>query len=227
MKAVILLSGGLDSAVCLAWAAHKGFEPVALTIDYGQRHRVEVAQAKRLAESFEVRDHRVLHLDLEAIGGSSLTAALPVPKHESVEELPAGIPSTYVPARNTIFLGLALGLAEVVGARDLVIGVNAVDYSGYPDCRPAFIAAFEALAKLGTKAGTEGRALQIHAPLTNLSKADIVRMGVELGVDFSATHSCYDPSTTGEACGRCDACLLRAKGFAEAAVPDPTRYARR
>lgn len=225
MKAVILLSGGLDSATCLGLARKQGFECVALTISYGQRHRVEVDRAAVVARSFGVADHRVVAMDLRAIGGSALTDDIAVPKHDDASELGSGIPPTYVPARNTIFLGLALGLAEVVGAADIFIGVNAVDYSGYPDCRPEFIRAFEAMADLATKAGVEGRHFTIHAPLSGLKKAEIIRAGLEAGVDFSLTHSCYDPRSDGAACGRCDSCLLRRKGFEEAQVADPTRYA--
>jgi 7-cyano-7-deazaguanine synthase len=223
-KAVVLLSGGLDSTTCLAMARAKGFEPVCLCISYGQRHQVETERARKVAAALGVKDFRVVTLDLRAIGGSALTADIPVPKDRSESEMGGGIPETYVPARNTIFLGLALGLAEVVGATDLYIGVNAVDYSGYPDCRPEFIRAFEQLANLATRAGVEGQRFQIHAPLSGLSKADIIREGVRLGVDYGMTHSCYDPDQAGLACGHCDSCLLRKKGFTEAGVPDPTRY---
>lgn len=223
-KAVVLLSGGLDSATCLGLAKAAGFEPVCLTVAYGQRHAVEIDQAKVVAKAAGVVDHRVVTLDLRAIGGSALTADVAVPKHDDVSQLGAGIPVTYVPARNTIFLGLALGLAEVVGARDVFIGVNAVDYSGYPDCRPEFIHEFEKLAALATKAGVEGQPFTIHAPLSGLTKADIIRAGVAAGVDYALTHSCYDPAKDGRACGRCDSCLLRKKGFEEAGVADPTRY---
>jgi 7-cyano-7-deazaguanine synthase len=215
----------LDSATCLGLARAQGFECVALTIVYGQRHVVEVEQARVVAKAAGVADHRVVTLDLRAIGGSALTADIAVPKHDDVSQLGTGIPATYVPARNTIFLGLALGLAEVVGARDLFIGVNAVDYSGYPDCRPEFIRAFEQLAALATKAGVEGSKFTIHAPLSGMTKADIIRAGRAAGVDYAVTHSCYDPAPNGGACGRCDSCLLRRKGFDEAGVPDPTRYA--
>lgn len=224
-KAVVLLSGGLDSTTCLALARQAGFEPVCLTVAYGQRHAVELERARAVAKAMGVKDHREVTLDLRAIGGSALTADLAVPKHDDVSQVGGGIPVTYVPARNTIFLALALGLAEVVGARDLFIGVNAVDYSGYPDCRPEFLAAFEALAALATKAGVEGGRFTIHAPLSGLTKADIIRAGLAAGVDYGLTHSCYDPSPDGRACGRCDSCLLRRKGFTEAGVPDPTRYA--
>lgn len=223
-KAVVLLSGGLDSATCLGLAKARGFEPVCLSVAYGQRHAVELDQAKVVAKAAGVTDHRVVTLDLRAIGGSALTADVAVPKHDDVSQLGTGIPVTYVPARNTIFLGLALGLAEVVGARDIFIGVNAVDYSGYPDCRPEFIHAFEKLAALATKAGVEGQPFTIHAPLSGMTKADIIRAGVAAGVDYSLTHSCYDPATDGRACGRCDSCLLRRKGFEDAGVADPTRY---
>lgn len=223
-KAVILLSGGLDSATCLGLARQQGFECVALTVSYGQRHAVEVERARELARAAGVLDHRVVTLDLRAIGGSALTSELAVPKHDDVSQLGGGIPPTYVPARNTIFLGLALGLAEVVGAQHLFIGVNAVDYSGYPDCRPEFIRAFEALANLATKAGVEGRRFTIHAPLSGMTKADIIRAGLAAGVDYARTHSCYDPAPDGAACGRCDSCLLRKKGFQEAGAVDPTRY---
>jgi 7-cyano-7-deazaguanine synthase len=219
-KAVILLSGGLDSATCLALAREQGFEPVALSFDYGQRHNAELAAARRIAAAFGVHDHRVLRLDLGAIGGSALTdASIAVPT-----EAGSGIPVTYVPARNTVFLSFALGLAEVVGSGAIFIGVNAVDYSGYPDCRPDFIAAFEHLANLATRAGVEGHALKIHAPLITLSKADIIRTGLRLGVDYTLTVSCYQADTDGRACGVCDACRLRRKGFADAGVADPTRY---
>lgn len=223
-KAVVLLSGGLDSTTCLGLAKQAGFEPVCLSIDYGQRHAVELQRAKAVAIAHGVTDHRVVRLDLRAIGGSALTDDIAVPKHDDVSEVKAEIPPTYVPARNTIFLGLALGLAEVVNSTDLFIGVNAVDYSGYPDCRPEFVRAFEQLAGLATKAGVEGARFTIHAPLSGMTKAEIVRAGLAAGVDYSMTHSCYDPSPEGLACGRCDSCLLRKKGFEEAGVPDPTRY---
>lgn len=223
-KAVVLLSGGLDSTTCLGLAKQQGFEPVCLSIDYGQRHAVELERAKAVAKAHGVTDHRVVRLDLRSIGGSALTDDIAVPKHDDVSELKADIPPTYVPARNTIFLGLALGLAEVVGSTDLFIGVNAVDYSGYPDCRPEFIRAFEQLATLATKAGVEGARFTVHAPLSGMTKADIIRAGVAAGVDYGLTHSCYDPSPEGLACGRCDSCLLRKKGFVEAGVADPTRY---
>ena len=219
-KAVVLLSGGLDSVTTLALAREQGFDCYALSLDYGQRHTAELAAARRLAAAANVRAHKVIHIGLDAVGGSALTdASIAVP------ELPAeGIPVTYVPARNTVFLALALGWAEVLGAWDLFIGVNAVDYSGYPDCRPEFIAAFEQLACLATKGGVEGGAYHVHAPLINLSKAEIIREGLRLGVDYALTVSCYSADDTGRACGVCDACRLRAAGFRDAGVPDPTRY---
>jgi 7-cyano-7-deazaguanine synthase len=219
-KAVVLLSGGLDSMVCAALARESGFDVIALTIDYGQRHRVELESAQRIAARLADR-HIVLPLDLTAFGGSALTSDIAVPK-DGVGE---GIPVTYVPARNTIFLGLALGLAEASGARDIFIGVNALDYSGYPDCRPEFVAEFERLANLATKAGVEGDGFTIHAPLLNLTKADIAREAQRLGIDAGLSHSCYDPLPDGTHCGKCDACRLRAKGFAEAGIADPTSYA--
>jgi 7-cyano-7-deazaguanine synthase len=227
--AVVLLSGGLDSTTCLALARAEGFTPVALSFRYGQRHTVELDCARRVAEEAGV-EHLVADIDLAAFGGSALVDdSLAVPKHDDVADLAADtagdeIPVTYVPARNTIFLSFALAVAEVRGATDVFIGVNAVDYSGYPDCRPEFVAAFEAMANLATRAGVEGRRLTIHTPLIALTKADIIRLGVELGVDYSATSTCYDPGADGGACGHCDACLLRARGFADAGLPDPTRY---
>jgi 7-cyano-7-deazaguanine synthase len=218
-KAVVLLSGGLDSMVCAALAREAGFQVFALTIDYHQRHRVELEAAKRSAAILADR-HIILPIDLTAFGGSSLTSDVAVPKG-GVE---AGIPSTYVPARNTVFLSLALAWAEAAGARDLFVGVNALDYSGYPDCRPDFIAAFEAMANLATKAGVEGEPFTLHAPLQHMTKADIAREAARLGLDAGMTHSCYDPAPDGAACGLCDACRLRSKGFAEAGLPDPTLY---
>src|SRR5215218_7444722 len=218
--AVVLLSGGLDSMVCAGLAREAGFSVLALTIDYHQRHRVELEAAKRIAAGLADR-HIILPLDLRAFGGSALTSDIAVPK----EGVGDGIPVTYVPARNTIFLSLALGLAEASGARDIFIGVNALDYSGYPDCRPEFIAEFEKLANLATKAGVEGEGFTIHAPLQHMTKADIAREAARLGLDAGLSHSCYDPADDGAACGRCDACRLRAKGFAGADLPDPTRYA--
>ena len=217
--AVVLLSGGLDSMVCAALAREQGFEVIALTIDYGQRHRVELQAAKRIAADLATR-HVILPLDLRAFGGSALTADMAVPK----DGVAQGIPVTYVPARNTIFLSLALGLAESSGARDLFVGVNALDYSGYPDCRPEFVAAFGALANLATREGVEGRGFTIHAPLQDMTKADIAREAARLGLDAGISHSCYDPAPDGGACGLCDACRLRARGFEEAGLTDPTRY---
>ena len=223
-RAVVLLSGGLDSATCLAWARGQGFECTTLAIDYGQRHRIELEAARRVAAALGSRDHREVAIDLRATGGSALTAAIPVPRGRSVESMGNGIPITYVPARNTVFLALALGLAETLDAVDLVAGMNAIDYSGYPDCRPEFLHAFEGLAALATRAGVEGARFRVHAPLMKLDKAAIIRLGVSLGVDYALTHSCYDPAPDGAACGACDACLLRRKGFREAGIPDPTRY---
>ena len=223
-KAVVLLSGGLDSTTCVAMAKAAGFEPVCLAVSYGQRHVVELERARKVVEALGVKDFRVVPIDLRSVGGSALTADIEVPKDRPEAEMSHGIPITYVPARNTLFLALALGLAEVVGAEDLYIGVNAVDYSGYPDCRPEFIHAFESLANLATKAGVEGVRFKVHAPLSGMTKADIIREGTRLGVDYGLTHSCYDPDARGLACGRCDSCLLRKKGFQEAGVPDPTRY---
>jgi 7-cyano-7-deazaguanine synthase len=221
-KAVVLLSGGLDSMVCAALAREAGFAVLALTIDYHQRHRVEIEAAKTIAARL-ADAHIILPLDLSAFGGSALTADIDVPK----TGVAAGIPVTYVPARNTVFLSLALAWAEAAGASDLFVGVNALDYSGYPDCRPAFIAAFEALANQATRAGVEGEGFTIHAPLQEMSKADIAREAHRLGLDAAISHSCYDPAADGGACGLCDACRLRAKGFAEAGLPDPTRYGAR
>jgi 7-cyano-7-deazaguanine synthase len=220
-RAVVLLSGGLDSMVCAALAREAGFEVLALTVDYGQRHRVELAAATTIAAKLADR-HVVLPLDLTTFGGSALTGSDDeVPK----DSLGEGIPVTYVPARNTIFLSLALAWAEAAGARDLFIGVNALDYSGYPDCRPEFVAAFEALANRATKAGVEGEGFQVHAPLLHMTKADIAREARRLGLDAAMSHSCYDPAADGSHCGHCDACLLRARGFAEAGLDDPTVYA--
>ncbi len=218
-KAVVLLSGGMDSAVVVAIARERGYEVHALSILYGQRHAAELAAAREVAQALGVAGHKVLTLDLRAIGGSALTDDIAVP-----EEPGEGIPVTYVPARNTVFLSLALGYAEVLGARDLFVGVNAVDYSGYPDCRPAFVEAFEKLANVATKAGVEGAGIRVHAPLIDLTKADIVREGLRLGVEFGLTVSCYQADESGRACARCDACRLRAAGFAAAGVDDPTRY---
>ena len=225
-RAVCLLSGGLDSATTLACARRDGFETYALSFDYGQRHRIELAAAARVAEQLVTAGHQTMKIDLRAFGGSALTAEIDVPKHEQVEELGAGIPITYVPARNTVFLSFALAWAEVLGASDIYLGVNAVDYSGYPDCRPEFIHAFEQMANLATKAGVEGvQRLRIHTPLITLTKAQIIALGTELGVDFALTHSCYDPTPAGQPCGHCDSCLLRLKGFEEAGLTDPLPYA--
>lgn len=222
-KAVVLLSGGLDSATVLAIARERGFELHALSFDYGQRHRIELNAARRLAQAFGAQ-HSVISFDLRKFGGSALTDEIDVPKNRTHSQISEGIPITYVPARNTIFLSFALGLAEVIGAFDLFIGVNALDYSGYPDCRPEFIKAFESLANVATKAGIEGRRFTIHASLIQMTKAQIIREGMRLGVDYSITTSCYDPSPEGRACGRCDSCQLRRQGFVEAGVPDPTSY---
>lgn len=223
-RAVVLLSGGLDSATVLAIARSEGFLCSCLLVDYGQRHRVELERAKIVAAEQGVQDVRVVSVDLRAVGGSALTAEIDVPKDRVASERGAGIPVTYVPARNTLFLALALGLAETLGATDLFIGVNAVDYSGYPDCRPEFIRAFEALANLATRAGVEGARFRVHAPLSGLGKAEIIQTGARLGVDYALTHSCYDPDARGRACGRCDSCLIRREGFRAAGVPDPTAY---
>lgn len=223
-RAVVLLSGGLDSATCLAWAARERFEAHALTVDYGQRHAVEVARATEVARRLGAASHRVVALDLSFLAGSALTdRAVPVPKARGANEMGSGIPPTYVPARNTVFLALATAWAESLGARDLVIGVNAVDFSGYPDCRPAFLQAFESLVSSGTKAGAEGERWHVHAPLVDLSKAEIVRRAAAWGVPLEATISCYDPGTSGAPCGACDACLIRARGFAEAGIVDLSR----
>jgi len=221
MKAVCLLSGGLDSSTCLGVARRDGFECYALSFDYGQRHRIELEAAERIARHFHVTEHRVAKIDLRAFGGSALTDDIEVPK----DSLAEGIPITYVPARNTIFLSYAMAWAEVLECSDIFIGVNAIDYSGYPDCRPEFIAAFEKMANLATKAGVEGRTLlRIHTPLATLNKAGIVKLGAEVGVDFARTHSCYDPDAEGHPCGHCDSCLLRLKGFIEAGLRDPLPY---
>lgn len=223
-KAVVLLSGGLDSTTMLAIAEEQGFELYALTFRYGQRHQQEVALAHQIAASRRVVQHNVVDIDLGSFGGSALTANIAVPKHENVESIGDSIPVTYVPARNTIFLSFALAWAEVLQAYDVFIGVNALDYSGYPDCRPEYIQAFEKMANLATKAGVEGKRLTIHTPLIHWTKAQTIAEGIRLGVDYQVTTSCYDPNELGEACGQCDACLLRRRGFADAGVPDPTRY---
>jgi 7-cyano-7-deazaguanine synthase len=220
--AVILLSGGLDSTTVLAIAKDEGFRPYALSFRYGQRHEVELAAARRVADAMGAADHVVADIDLRAFGGSALTADIAVPHHQRVEDLSDGIPVTYVPARNTIFLSFALAWAETLEASDVFIGVNSLDYSGYPDCRHEYIAAYESMANLATKAGVEGRQhLRIHTPLIDLTKAQIIQRGVELGVDYGLTHSCYDPDSDGRACGTCDSCLLRQKGFAEVGMEDP------
>jgi 7-cyano-7-deazaguanine synthase len=225
LPAVVLLSGGLDSATAAAIARELGFRLFALTIDYGQRHRFELDAARRVAESLGIQRHVVTSVGLSQFGGSALTDQIDVPLDRNEDQISHGVPITYVPARNTVFLALALGYAEVVGAADLFIGVNAVDYSGYPDCRPEFIAAFEQLTNLATKAGVEGTMrFRIHTPLIRMTKADIIRRGVELGVDYGLTHSCYAPNTDGIACGRCDACQLRKRGFTEAGLRDPIPY---
>jgi 7-cyano-7-deazaguanine synthase len=224
-KAVVLLSGGLDSTTVLAIAKAEGHDVYALSFAYGQRHSWELECARVVARAGGANEHRIASIDLRAFGGSALTADIDVPKGRSPEEMGSGIPITYVPARNTIFLSYALAWAEVLGSSDIFIGVNALDYSGYPDCRPEFIAAFERMANLATKAGVEGRqALTIHAPLISLTKAEIIRKGLELGVDYSLTSSCYDPSPTGQPCGGCDSCVLRQKGFRENGLVDPLQY---
>jgi len=224
-RAVVLLSGGVDSTTTLALAARQGFELYALTFRYGQRHEAEIEAARRVARALRVARHEIVAFDLRRFGGSALTDDIAVPKDRAPRDMANGIPVTYVPARNTIFLSFALAWAEVLGASDIFVGVNAVDYSGYPDCRPEYITAFQALADLATKAGVEGRQrLRIHTPLISLSKREIIETGLSLGIDYGLTTSCYDPSPAGEACGRCDACLLRLKGFAEAGARDPIRY---
>ena len=222
-KALVLLSGGLDSATCAAIAASQGFKIYAISFGYGQRHSIELSFAKKIATMCNVVEHRIVELDPKCFAGSSLTDATEVPKDRDPVAL-EGIPSTYVPARNLIFLSFALGMAEVLGARDIFIGVNAIDYSGYPDCRPEFIESFEKTANLATKAGVEGDGFKIHTPLAGLSKSEIIKIGTGLGVDYSKTHSCYDPDDAGRSCGRCDSCILRRKGFEGAGIEDPTVY---
>ena len=222
-RAVVLLSGGLDSATAMAIALEEGFEIHALSFRYGQRHAIELDSAAEQAGAANV-EHRMVEIDLRAFGGSALTADINVPKHDATEELDGGIPVTYVPARNTVFLSYALAWAEVLGANDIFIGVNALDYSGYPDCRPEFIEAFERMANLATAAGVGGQFMKIHAPLIDLTKAEIIQRGLHLGVDYAKTTSCYDPAPDGRACGHCDSCLLRLKGFSEAGVADPRPY---
>jgi 7-cyano-7-deazaguanine synthase len=223
-RAVVLVSGGLDSAVTLAVAVAEDFEAHALSFEYGQRHAVEVASARRVADSLGAIEHRIAKIDLRVFGGSALTDDIAVPHSRSADEIGGEIPVTYVPARNTIFLSYALAMAEVIGANDIFIGVNALDYSGYPDCRGEFLLAFEQVAAVGTKAGVQGNSIRINAPLLELSKAEIIRKGHSLGVDFSVTHSCYNPTDDGAACGICDSCQLRLKGFREAGLTDPIRY---
>ena len=224
-KAIVLLSGGLDSATVLAIARSEGYQPHALSFRYGQRHAVELAAAERVAASQGVVAHREVEIDLRQFGGSALTSAIAVPKKSSADEIGSEIPITYVPARNTIFLSFALAFGEVTGSSDIFLGVNALDYSGYPDCRPEYIEAFERMANMATKAAVEGKQrVKIHTPLIHLTKAQIIRRGLDLGVDYSLTSSCYDPDPSGAACGRCDSCLLRLKGFAENGVRDPIRY---
>ena len=224
-KAVVLLSGGIDSATALALAKSQGYQVYALTLRYGQRHVAEVDASRSVAQHIGVSQHVIGEVDLRLFGGSALTSSAEVPKDRPLHEMSHGIPATYVPARNTILLSMALGWAEVLGANDIFIGANAIDYSGYPDCRPEYIEAFETMANLATKAAVEGKAqFRIHAPLISMRKSEIIRTGFDLGVDYSMTHSCYDPAPDGAACGACDSCLLRRRGFEEAGVPDPTRY---
>jgi 7-cyano-7-deazaguanine synthase len=224
-KAVVLLSGGLDSTTALAVAKKQGYEVYALSFRYGQRHSVELESAARIAQALAVEEHLIIDIDLRSIGGSALTDRIEVPKQPSHEEIGSGIPVTYVPARNTIFLSFALAWAEKIQCEDIFIGVNALDYSGYPDCRPEYIEAFERMANLATKAAVEGGGkLRIHAPLVSFTKAEIIKTGLSLGVDYSMTHSCYDPAANGAACGKCDSCRLRLKGFREAGAPDPLQY---
>jgi 7-cyano-7-deazaguanine synthase len=225
--AVVLLSGGIDSATTLAIAIAEGYQTYALSFDYGQRHCIETEAARHVAKSSGAKEHRIAKIDLRVFGGSALTDDVDVPKRRAEKEIASGIPVTYIPARNTIFLAYALAWAEVIPANDIFLGVNAIDYSGYPDCRPEFIEAFETLANVGTKAGVEGRRFRIHTPLIKFSKAEIMRKAVDLGVDLALTHSCYDPTPEGLACGECDSCLLRLKGFREAGITDPIRYAKR
>ena len=224
-KAVVLLSGGIDSTTTLAAARDEGFECYCLSFDYGQRHKFEIEAAKQVAKSLGAKEHKIMKIDMRAFGGSALTADITVPKNRRPDEISLEIPVTYVPARNTIFLSFALCWAEILNAQDIFIGVTAIDYSGYPDCRPEYIEAFQKMAALATKAGVEGKPVRIHTPLINLGKADIIKLGNKLGADFSLTHSCYDPEKDGRACARCDSCILRREGFKKAGIPDPTRYA--
>jgi 7-cyano-7-deazaguanine synthase len=223
-KAIILLSGGIDSATCAAIAKHEGYDLHAMSFAYGQRHGIELEAAKRIVSALKIADHKIVTIDLAVFGGSSLTTDLEIPKNRDIAHETKEIPTTYVPARNTIFLSYALAWAEVLGASDIFIGVNAVDFSGYPDCRPEYIDAFEKMANLATRAGVEGRKLIIHTPLLNLTKAVIIKNGAALGLNYGLTHSCYDPSSEGFSCGSCDSCLIRKKGFADAGIKDPTRY---
>lgn len=225
-KAVVLLSGGIDSTTTLAIATDQGFDVYAISFRYGQRHQIELEAARRIASSVKVKAHLILDVDLTAIGGSALTANVEVPKDRDIETMSSEIPITYVPGRNIIFLSLALAWAEVLGAYHIFIGANAIDFSGYPDCRPEFLTAFEKMARLGTKAGIEGKKISIHAPLIKLTKAQIIQKGLELGVDYALTLSCYDPTADGKACGECDSCLFRKKGFQAAGIADPTIYSK-
>ena len=225
LKAVVLLSGGIDSATTLAIAKNEGYNTYAISFNYGQRHSFELEKAAKIAGLFKSEKHLVVNIDLRKFGGSALTDSIPVPKDRNEKDISHGIPSTYVPARNTIFLSLSLGWAEIIEADDIFIGVNAIDYSGYPDCRPEYIEAFQQMASIATKAGVKGKSkIKIHTPLINLSKAEIIKKGASLGVDFSLTHSCYDPISSGNPCGRCDSCLLRLKGFLDAGLKDPLAY---
>jgi len=226
-KAIVLLSGGIDSATCAAIAKQEDYAVYAMSFRYGQRHSIELESATAIVQALGVQEHRIVDIDLRAFGGSSLTADLPVPKRRPAGGRASDIPSTYVPARNTVFLSFALGWAEVLGSADIFIGVNTIDYSGYPDCRSEYIAAYERMANLATRAAVEGKKLTIHTPLANLTKAQIIQKGATLGVDFGLTHSCYDPAPDGAACGACDSCLIRKNGFAEAGIPDPTRYSKK
>ncbi len=225
LKAVVLLSGGIDSATTLAIAKNEGYNTYAISFNYGQRHSFELEKAAKIAGLFKSEKHLVVNIDLRKFGGSALTDSIPVPKDRNEKDISHGIPSTYVPARNTIFLSLSLGWAEIIEAQDIFIGVNAIDYSGYPDCRPEYIEAFQQMASIATKAGVERKSkIKIHTPLINMSKAEIIKKGVSLGVDFSLTHSCYDPISSGNPCGICDSCLLRLKGFLDAGLKDPLAY---
>lgn len=226
-KAVVLLSGGLDSTTVLAIARKQGFAVHAISFDYGQNHKIELEAAERVARTYGAEKHVIAKVDLRSFGGSALTSDMPIPKHRSTEDIGVGVPVTYVPARNTVFLSMALAWAESLGATDIFIGVNALDYSGYPDCRPEFIEAFEAMANLGTKIGSEGKRIRIHTPLISMTKREIVETGISLGVDYGMTITCYDPSDEGLACGACDACQLRLKGFSEAGHTDPAKYVER